>query len=160
MVDEDHRTLKAAFCGEPFEHRGRWLVLRSSTGWYVPKAWTSARLCRPHTRQQRGLEISTFSGTLARPELRFGTITMLKRSPGAVSADDWVDASHHARRFVEDVAIRQTADGFVWQVVLSGSAPSGSVVAELCMVVGVSDEGLISRIEEYMDPASFGPLTG
>jgi hypothetical protein len=59
----------------------------------------------------------------------------------------------------EDVAIRPIPDGFVWQVVLSGTAPNGSVVAQLCMVVGVSAEGLITRIEEYMDPASFASLT-
>jgi hypothetical protein len=59
----------------------------------------------------------------------------------------------------EDAAIWWIPDGFIWQVVLTASVPNGPIAAHLCMIVRVSPEGLINRIEEYMDPAAFSPLT-
>jgi hypothetical protein len=59
----------------------------------------------------------------------------------------------------EDKAIWWIPDGFVWQVLLSGSGPNGSVDAHMCMIARVSAEGLIGQIEECVDPASFAALT-
>lgn len=59
----------------------------------------------------------------------------------------------------EDVAVRPTPDGFVWQAVLTGSAPSGPVRAHTCMVVTLSPAGRVQRIDEYLDPAALTPLT-
>jgi len=155
------RTLKAALFGEPFEYRGRMVGISFLD-----------RLVR-----SKGMDVSQTVQAAYSTATRAGDIEVL-RNLGAPGATVW--HNHDAQEVTweqsiqmigwmhrtmpdvswEDVAIRRTPEGFVWQVVLSGSAPSGSVVAQLCMVVGVSAEGLISRIEEYMDPASFAPLTG
>jgi ketosteroid isomerase-like protein len=59
----------------------------------------------------------------------------------------------------EDVALWWTPEGFIWQVILRASTPGGSIDAHLCMIVRVTADGLISRLEEYVDPAAFAPLT-
>jgi hypothetical protein len=58
----------------------------------------------------------------------------------------------------EDVAVHFFESGFVWQAILTGTAPKGSVRAHTCMVFTVSDSGLIERLEEYLDPAALHPV--
>jgi ketosteroid isomerase-like protein len=52
-----------------------------------------------------------------------------------------------------DRALTPTADGFVWRAVLTGTAPGGSLRVHTCVVVTLSGEGLVRRIDEYLDPA-------
>jgi ketosteroid isomerase-like protein len=59
-----------------------------------------------------------------------------------------------------DVAVLPTPRGFVWQAVLTGTAPGGPLVANTCVVVTLSDAGLVQRTEEYLDSAALTPLTG
>jgi ketosteroid isomerase-like protein len=60
----------------------------------------------------------------------------------------------------KDVAVRPTLDGFVWQAILSGTAPGGPVRAHTCLVVTLSDDGKVQRTEEYLDTVALKPLTG
>jgi ketosteroid isomerase-like protein len=60
----------------------------------------------------------------------------------------------------EDVAVRPTPDGFVWQSVMSGTAPGGVVRVHTCVVVTLSDAGKVARTDEYLDSAALRPLTG
>jgi len=57
-----------------------------------------------------------------------------------------------------DVAILPTSAGFVWQALLSGTAPGGSFAAHTCMVVTLSHGGLVVKTEEYIDPAALSAL--
>lgn len=59
----------------------------------------------------------------------------------------------------EDVAVQTTESGFVWQAIITGTAPGGSLHAHTCVVATV-DDGRISRIEEYLDPSGFAVLRG
>jgi ketosteroid isomerase-like protein len=59
-----------------------------------------------------------------------------------------------------DVAVLPTPAGFVWQAVLTGTAPGGPVRAPTCMVVELSASGRIRRTDEYLDPAALAALTG
>ena len=58
----------------------------------------------------------------------------------------------------EDVAVHPTASGFVWQAVMVGNAPGGPVRAPTCMVVSLSDAGLIQRLDEYLDLGGLAAL--
>lgn len=58
----------------------------------------------------------------------------------------------------EDVAVEATPSGFVWRAVVVGTAAGGPVRAHTCMVVTVSSDGLIERLDEYLDPAAMAPL--
>jgi ketosteroid isomerase-like protein len=60
----------------------------------------------------------------------------------------------------EDVAVTPTATGFVWQAVLTGTAPGGPLRAHTCMVVTMSPSGRVARTDEYLDSAALAPLTG
>jgi ketosteroid isomerase-like protein len=60
----------------------------------------------------------------------------------------------------EDVAVRPTTDGYVWQATLTGTGPGGPVRAHTCLVVTLSDEGKVRRTDEYLDMAALKPLTG
>jgi len=57
-----------------------------------------------------------------------------------------------------DVAMLPTPCGFVWQALLSGTAPGGSFAAHSCMVMTLSDNGLVVKTEEYIDPAALSAL--
>jgi uncharacterized protein len=59
-----------------------------------------------------------------------------------------------------DIAVRATSDGFIWQSVLTGSAPGGALRAHSCLIVTLNDEGLITRLDEYLDPAQTAVLRG
>jgi ketosteroid isomerase-like protein len=57
-----------------------------------------------------------------------------------------------------DVAVIPTATGFVWQAVLTGTAPGGPLRAHTCMVVTLSPSGRVARTDEYLDPAALAAL--
>jgi len=57
-----------------------------------------------------------------------------------------------------DVAILATSSGFVWQALLTGTAPGGRFEAHSCMVVTLSEDGLVAKTEEYIDPAALSAL--
>lgn len=64
----------------------------------------------------------------------------------------WLSANVRELRYA-DVRRRAFAGGYVQQHVLSGVAPTGADLRlSACLVVQVSD-GLITRIEEYLDSA-------
>ena len=48
--------------------------------------------------------------------------------------------------------------GFVQQHVLHASGERGSIDMRVCIVVRLAENGLISRIDEYFDPAEMAPL--
>lgn len=76
----------------------------------------------------------------------------------ALSVIQWfVDAT--AERHYE-VLDRQVFDGgFVQQHLLHASTPGGEkVVLRVCLVVKIGADGLIRRIDEYLDPAELAPL--
>ncbi|MGH9262408.1 MAG: nuclear transport factor 2 family protein, partial [Acidimicrobiales bacterium] len=53
-----------------------------------------------------------------------------------------------------------TPEGFVWQAVVTGTAPGGPVRAHTCMVVRLSASGKVQRTHEYLDPAALAALAG
>ena len=57
-----------------------------------------------------------------------------------------------------DSVITPTANGFVWQATMTGTAPGGPLRAHTCAVITVSPNGKVARIEEYLDPAQLAPL--
>lgn len=56
--------------------------------------------------------------------------------------------------------VRATPDGFVWEAVIRGTAPHGELAAHTCMVVHLDGAGLITELDEYIDPAAMKPLRG
>jgi hypothetical protein len=58
----------------------------------------------------------------------------------------------------EDVAVHPTPSGFVWQAIVVGNGPGGPVRAPTCMVVALSETGLIRRLDEYLDPGGLAAL--
>jgi uncharacterized protein len=59
-----------------------------------------------------------------------------------------------------DVALHPTASGFVSQTILTGTAPGGAMRAHSCVVVTLNDDGLVTRVEEYLDTAQTAVLRG
>ena len=59
----------------------------------------------------------------------------------------------------DDVAIHPTPTGFVWQAVITGTAPGGRLRAQVCMVVTLSPAGRVARTDEYVDSAQLRPLS-
>jgi ketosteroid isomerase-like protein len=59
-----------------------------------------------------------------------------------------------------EILDRQIFDGgFVQQHVLHADATNGKPIAlRVCIVIKVDTEGLITRIDEYFDPADMAPL--
>ena len=51
-----------------------------------------------------------------------------------------------------------TSTGFVAQFRYVGDASKGRLDVAVCTVVTVDDQGLVSRIDEYLDPAGFAVL--
>lgn len=70
----------------------------------------------------------------------------------------WFIETTAERRY--QILDRQFFDGgFVQQHVLHATAGSGGVLAmRVCMVIKVDADGLITRIDEYFDPADLAPL--
>jgi ketosteroid isomerase-like protein len=59
------------------------------------------------------------------------------------------------RQLFDDGSIR----GFVQQHILHATGHAGqSISLRVCIVIKVSTDGLINRIDEYFDPAGIGPL--
>lgn len=59
-----------------------------------------------------------------------------------------------------DVSLKTTADGFVWQSILTGTAPGGPLRAYSCLIVTLNDDGQVTRAEEYLDTAQTAVLRG
>jgi ketosteroid isomerase-like protein len=58
-----------------------------------------------------------------------------------------------------EILDRQYFDGgFVQQHVLRASRDDASIEMRVCIVIKVDAEGLITRIDEYFDPADMAPL--
>ena len=58
----------------------------------------------------------------------------------------------------EDVAVKATSDGFLWQSILTGTAPGGALRCHSCVVVTLDDDGRVRRTDEYLDPAQTAVL--
>jgi ketosteroid isomerase-like protein len=71
---------------------------------------------------------------------------------------DWFITTTSDRRY--EVLDRQFFDGgFVQQHVLHANSRNGtSIHMRVCIVIKVGADGLISRIDEYFDPAEMAPL--
>lgn len=76
----------------------------------------------------------------------------------ALRVIDWFVASTTRRRY--EVLDRQLFDGgFVQQHVLHADGRTGvSIALRVCIVIKVGADGLITRIDEYFDPAGIAPL--
>jgi len=59
-----------------------------------------------------------------------------------------------------DIALLPTPDGFVSQTLMTGTAPGGPLRAHSCVIATVDDDGLITRVEEYLDPSQTAVLRG
>ena len=57
-----------------------------------------------------------------------------------------------------DVAITATTQGFVWQAIMTGTAPGGALRVHTCALVALSPAGKVARTEEYLDAAALAPL--
>lgn len=66
-----------------------------------------------------------------------------------------VDGLHYA-----DVRRQQTSAGYVEQHVVRGTAADGRPVDLPAVLVVTVQDGLVTRIDEYFDAASLGPLAG
>lgn len=77
----------------------------------------------------------------------------------ALKVIDWFIGATQVRRY--ELVDREVFDGgFVQQHVLHATTNSGTTVSlRVCMVVKVAPTGLITRIEEYLDPAELAPLS-
>jgi len=60
----------------------------------------------------------------------------------------------------EDQPVVPTATGYVARSVLTGTAPGGPLRLHSCLVVTLDDDGLITRIDEYLDTAQSRVLRG
>ncbi|MDA4103868.1 ketosteroid isomerase [Mycolicibacterium monacense DSM 44395] len=68
---------------------------------------------------------------------------------------------HTTQRRYEILDRRIFGDGFVQQHVLHATGTNGNTIAmRVCIVIIVRADGLISRIDEYFDPADMAPLLG
>ena len=72
----------------------------------------------------------------------------------------WFIKTTSDRRY--EIVDRQLFDGgFVQQHILHANAHTGgSIAMRVCIVIKVGTNGLISRIDEYFDPAEMAPLLG
>jgi ketosteroid isomerase-like protein len=78
----------------------------------------------------------------------------------ALRVISWLINRTTHRRY--EVLDRQLFDGgFVQQHILHANGiDGGSISMRVCIVIKLGANGLISRIDEYFDPAELGPLTG
>jgi ketosteroid isomerase-like protein len=76
----------------------------------------------------------------------------------ALAVIEWFVNATAERRY--EVLDRQVFDaGFVQQHLLHARGKSGAGLSfRACLVVRVGDDGLITRIDEYLDPADLAPL--
>jgi ketosteroid isomerase-like protein len=59
-----------------------------------------------------------------------------------------------------DLAVLPTPHGFVAQSIMSGTAPGGQMRVHSCVVATLNNDGLITHIEEYLDPKQSAVLRG
>ncbi|MGV0837194.1 nuclear transport factor 2 family protein [Mycolicibacterium thermoresistibile] len=78
----------------------------------------------------------------------------------ALRVIDWFMSATRDRRY--EVLDRHLFDGgFVQQHVLHAHGNTGASIAlRVCIVIKVDADGLITRIDEYFDPADIAPLLG
>ena len=78
----------------------------------------------------------------------------------ALRVISWFINSTTDRRY--EILDRQLFDsGFVQQHILHANGRNGgSISMRVCMVIKLGANGLISRIDEYFDPAELAPLLG
>ena len=57
-----------------------------------------------------------------------------------------------------DVALLPTSTGFVSQTVMTGTAGGGPLRIHSCLIVTLNDDGLVTRIDEFLDPTQTAPL--
>jgi hypothetical protein len=53
-----------------------------------------------------------------------------------------------------------TPSGFVSKSIMTGTAPGGPLRVHSCVIVTLDDDGLITRVEEYLDSAQTAALRG
>lgn len=74
----------------------------------------------------------------------------------------WFIAATTARRYEildREVFTREGSAGFVQQHILHATGQNGgSISMRICIVIKVGTDGLITRIDEYFDPAEMVPL--
>jgi ketosteroid isomerase-like protein len=78
----------------------------------------------------------------------------------ALRVINWFIDTTTQRRY--EILDRHVFDGgFVQQHILHASGRNGGAIAmRVCLVVKLGANGLISRIDEYFDPAELAPLLG
>ena len=59
-----------------------------------------------------------------------------------------------------DIALYPTPTGFVSQTIMTGTAPGGALRVHSCVIVTLDDDGLVTRVEEYLDPTQTAVLRG
>jgi ketosteroid isomerase-like protein len=59
-----------------------------------------------------------------------------------------------------DLALLPTPTGFVSQTVMTGTAVGGPLRVHSCLIVTLNDDGRVTRIDEFIDPAQTAPLRG
>lgn len=76
----------------------------------------------------------------------------------ALRVIDWFVNTTTERRY--EILERQLFDGgFVQQHILHAHGRNGGLIAmRVCIVIKVTADGLINRIDEYFDPAEIAPL--
>jgi ketosteroid isomerase-like protein len=76
----------------------------------------------------------------------------------ALRVIDWFVNTTTDRRY--EILDRQFFDGgFVQQHILHANGRNGGLISmRVCIVIKVGADGLISRIDEYFDPAEIAPL--
>lgn len=78
----------------------------------------------------------------------------------ALRVIDWFIGATTERRY-EILDRRLFEGGFVQQHILHATGHAGqSISMRVCIVIGVGEDGLIDRIDEYFDPAEIAPLIG
>jgi ketosteroid isomerase-like protein len=60
----------------------------------------------------------------------------------------------------DDVALHLTPTGWVSQTVMTGTAPGGPLRVHSCVIVTLEGGGLVTRVEEYLDPTQTAVLRG
>lgn len=70
---------------------------------------------------------------------------------------EWMHTKIEGLRW-ETRSFSVTDDGWMWMAAIRGRAPGGELCAHTCMVVHLDDTGLITHLEEYIDPTQMAPL--
>jgi len=57
-----------------------------------------------------------------------------------------------------DVELLPTPTGWVSRTIMTGEAPGGALRVHSCVVVTIDDDGLVRRVDEYLDPTQTAVL--